>query len=1453
MVNATKESFDEDDLAKFQELLLDANKPLYKGCPNFTKLFTIVKLLNLKENNVSESLVGTLLNVPGKTKDGMNARLDLAELGIKLELFARQEEDKTTLPPAGRNRPEGCISEETIVEETIEFFSEYHKTMKTIGIPPNKHVTNENEDGKTLSAGKSSEVLVEVFQKAHLRHKQVLKTKNPGKRIALLENEHSKSFAKWLREEVERELAISKDSVSESVRWVSYGPHATIVKYEAYNINGYTFRTKSNDGIVYQNSRVSVEAVDLHISKEVATTRKAFYYGVLQEIWVLDYHFRQIPLFKCEWVNHKAGRVKHDPNLGYTLVDLNSLGHKDDPFILASQARQVFYVKDQIDKKLPIVFSTPTKNYKDTYDEVDEEFSTVIHEHNDNILPHVNRRDLGNESQNDYYRTDCEGCGPDICDIRTSYVNRQCTSYDGDNAAPCLLRRLAASYLLRRLTAPYLLRRLAAPYLLSRLAASYLLRRLAAPYLLRGLAASYLLRRLVSLYLMRRHYSLVISSGLKETKLETLIATYDIPLDLRPRPPDPNFRMINLPTKDTPIGIYSRIFDSSGVRIPFSSFLLAVLKYFKVHISQLVPLGLSKVITFEVDWISFAKHGDPAPMRMEVAKSRLKLWKEKFFLIDGRAIPFHMPWRHPDSCIIDKVMVRKEPHGLDTSILGWVADRTTLLALAGTAIPRASREEITVTRPDRKLDTTDRPFHSEQRIDLYSLNNVSVLPNNTANSINDDRTKRLYLRYLKNCISNDNEGRMIERNFVEIHGTFLVKIRNNTFNGAIGESMFEHINKFLEVVRPIKINEVSQDQFRLSIFLISLAGVADEWFKKDCIGSVTTWEDLVEKFIQKFYQLSDDNEEIEAKEDDDPDDITDIFKIEGNLFKYETPLCKAFNDFNCLIKIDRDLFTFDIQGIRTYEEYELDNLVTRDLGELVQILMGFVTVESYLGWFDMTYFQDHKWYDELADGKLKEETLMHKAKVEESWGNATPGVMKFYAWLINSFGNFHELDYNVLVKLQECWWKINAPEVAPFTRLESYGQRPYANIKTEKAHDPYLKVNNIIGISTNVAKKTRSSKKGFGVGSSGQATEDEVEKANDGTLDDDDQRDGSEFAMKSIESLNDVSQRPVFALSWYACLFINFCFKLYQDADDGGNGSDGNVDPYHEARVGFCSDSPPYTKDDWEEIHGVNLGLWKKELYKDPKVCRTALDRFPTPAETHRLRELTLVELSDRMSVLQCQLITHGSMLNARYDHSLKNVDRLTKRCSQQTQIIKKQNADIKQQSESIDRANEEVSRLTAQLGVLKSRVKIEEELVGTKSQSEHRERQPEEVQGSIASFFQSDFTSLVRRFLKTGVQGVIKIVDGFIPDAKEKFDRAVAAFPATTFLFLDQVSQNSQTSLQDIARLEPDRVMPPHQTFSATASLRPNTHGRHSTSSSRTFSHTSTLEPLKKKKFVEK
>nr|GEV48247.1 hypothetical protein [Tanacetum cinerariifolium] len=56
----------------------------------------------------------------------------------------------------------------------------------------------------------------------------------------------------------------------------------------------------------------------------------------------------------------------------------------------------------------------------------------------------------------------------------------------------------------------------------------------------------------------------------------------------------------------------------------------------------------------------------------------------------------------------------------------------------------------------------------------------------------------------KNLLFNYDEGRIVEKSFVEIQGTFLVKIRDNTFNEIIRENASKHIDNFLEVVGPLK-------------------------------------------------------------------------------------------------------------------------------------------------------------------------------------------------------------------------------------------------------------------------------------------------------------------------------------------------------------------------------------------------------------------------------------------------------------------------------------------------------------------------------------------------------------------------------------------------------------------------------------------------------------------------
>ena len=52
------------------------------------------------EKNVCDSLIGTLLNIKGKTKDGLKCRQDLVDMGIREQLHPISQGRRTYLPPA---------------------------------------------------------------------------------------------------------------------------------------------------------------------------------------------------------------------------------------------------------------------------------------------------------------------------------------------------------------------------------------------------------------------------------------------------------------------------------------------------------------------------------------------------------------------------------------------------------------------------------------------------------------------------------------------------------------------------------------------------------------------------------------------------------------------------------------------------------------------------------------------------------------------------------------------------------------------------------------------------------------------------------------------------------------------------------------------------------------------------------------------------------------------------------------------------------------------------------------------------------------------------------------------------------------------------------------------------------------------------------------------------------
>ncbi|GJY93786.1 hypothetical protein Tco_0509568, partial [Tanacetum coccineum] len=80
--------------------------------------------------------------------------------------------------------------------------------------------------------------------------------------------------------------------------------------------------------------------------------------------------------------------------------------------------------------------------------------------------------------------------------------------------------------------------------------------------------------------------------------VENFCNDYYIPDEVHPVAPGRDKTITQFP--EGKVGVYTRFFDYCGYRIPFTKFLTAVLRYFRIHISQLSPFGAARVSYFEV-------------------------------------------------------------------------------------------------------------------------------------------------------------------------------------------------------------------------------------------------------------------------------------------------------------------------------------------------------------------------------------------------------------------------------------------------------------------------------------------------------------------------------------------------------------------------------------------------------------------------------------------------------------------------------------------------------------------------------------------------------------------------------------------------------------------------------------------------------------------------------------
>nr|GFA25437.1 reverse transcriptase domain-containing protein [Tanacetum cinerariifolium] len=90
------------------------------------------------------------------------------------------------------------------------------------------------------------------------------------------------------------------------------------------------------------------------------------------------------------------------------------------------------------------------------------------------------------------------------------------------------------------------------------------------------------------------------------------------------------------------------------------------------------------------------------------------------------------------------------------------------------------------------------------------------------------------------------------------------ELKHSLINMMTSEQLFglekdnphDHIRWFNKITSTIKYNDVPNSMIKLILFSFSLAGAARRWLKKEPPRSITTWDDLVSKFINEFFPPS---------------------------------------------------------------------------------------------------------------------------------------------------------------------------------------------------------------------------------------------------------------------------------------------------------------------------------------------------------------------------------------------------------------------------------------------------------------------------------------------------------------------------------------------------------------------------------------------------------------------
>ncbi|GJS47407.1 hypothetical protein Tco_0597528 [Tanacetum coccineum] len=224
-----------------------------------------------------------------------------------------------------------------------------------------------------------------------------------------------------------------------------------------------------------------------------------------------------------------------------------------------------------------------------------------------------------------------------------------------------------------------------------------------------------------------------------------------------------------------------------------------------------------------------------------------------------------------------------------------------------------------------------------------------------------------------------------------------------------------------------------------------------------------------------------------------------------------------------------------------------------------------------------------------------------------------------------------------------------------------------------------------------------------------------------------------------------------------------------------------------------------------------------KEVSKDPAICKTIVDQFPIPGEMVQVKGLSDDQLTAKMSLLHCMMMSHGGELLARHRGLNQSHQEYVLSTDSRLKGYEEKVAGLTGLELQVSTLKKQVSGLNDKLATFdssfaKSKAKGKERKKKIKSLSKsldnlHCEATPPE----FSSFFRGLFQGCLRMFLtKDEFADVLKKMVNFTPGAQERLVEAYLLVVQTDYAFLNKISKYVVEPLSVILQLEPEKLVHP-------------------------------------------